>query len=379
MIGPGLTCVALLAGAACNQPCIGDPVGSVDTLRLLAGPIPTGPAPSKVAVGDLTGDGHADLLVTVTDADRILLLRGDGTGRFTSFEQFPGGEKPVDLALGDLDGDGDLDVAIANHETDYVTLLANDGRGDLEPLPGSPLRIELGPHPHAVLLADMDRDGNLDLLVDDRQGEAIVILSGDGRGRFAGLPERVDVGGDPYRGMVLGDLNGDGALDLVTPNAAEVAVMMGAGAGRFDPPRGIAADRPFEVGVGDMNGDGAPDLLIAEEPGRIRVLGGLRDGRFGDEPLFEIGFAPGAKAVGVGDIDGDGFADAGITSWNSNDALVLFGGPDGFRSEVAAAGENPWGVSVADLTGDGRAEIFVLDNTGHALRVYSSRSDDQEF
>ncbi|MCL7962538.1 MAG: VCBS repeat-containing protein [marine benthic group bacterium] len=376
MIFSGLACVALLALAACDQPRLDEQVGSADTLRLLAGPIATGPAPSKVAVGDLTGDGHADLLVSVTDADGLLLLGGDGTGRFNSFEQFPGGEKPVDLALGDLDGDGDLDVAVANHETDYVTLLANDGRGDFEPYPGSPLSVDLGPHPHAVLLSDLDRDGSLDLLVDDRQGEAILVYSGDGRGRFGTPPERVDVGGDPYRGMVLGDLDGDGGMDLVTPNAGEVAVMLGAESGRFDPPRGIAADRPFEVGLGDMNGDGALDLLIAEEPGRIRVLEGLGDGKFEVEPLFETRWAAGAKAVAVGDTDGDGLADAAVTNWNSNHALVLFGGQDEFRSELVTAGENPWGVSVADLTGDGRDEILVLDNEGDALRLYSSGSRD---
>lgn len=376
MIEFGPACVALLAFAAGDLPPSEYPPGSADTLQLLAGPIATGPAPSKVALGDLTGDGHADLLVTVSDADRILLLRGNGTGRFSSFEEIHGGEKPVDLTLGDVDGDGDLDVAIANHETDYVTLLANDGRGQLEPFPVSPLSVDLAPHPHAVLLADVDRDGDLDLLVDDRQGEAILVLSGDGRGHFGVPRERIDVGGDPYRGMVLGDLDGDGVLDLVTPNAGEVAVMIGAESGRFDPPRGIAADRPFEVGLGDMNGDGALDLVIAEEPGRVRVLGGRGNGEFAEEPMFETRLSSGAKAVSVGDIDGDGVSDAAITNWNSNNALVLFGGMDQFRSEYVPAGGNPWGVSIADLTGDGRAEVFLLDNTGNSLRIYSSRSDE---
>ena len=379
MIESGLACVALLALAVCDPPRPDESIGIADTLRLLAGPIATGPAPSKVAIGDLTGDGHADLLVTVSDADRILVLRGDGTGRFRSFEEIPGGEKPVDLALGDLDGDGDLDVAIANHETDYVTLLANDGEGGLYPYSHSPLHLELGPHPHAVLLSDLDRDGNLDLLVDDRQGEAILILSGDGRGRFGMPPERVDVGGDPYRGMVLGDLDGDGALDLVTPNAGEAAVVMGLEAGRFATPRGIPADRPFEVGLGDMNGDGALDLLIAEEPGRVRVLRGLGSGMFEDEPLFETRWAAGAKAVAVGDIDGDGLADAAVTNWNSPEALVLFGAEQDINRTFVEAGGNPWGVSVADINGDGPAEILVLDNTGNALRVYSNGRKDPDF
>jgi hypothetical protein len=376
VIESGLSICALLVVAACENPPIGEPAGNADTLRLVGSPIPTGPAPSKVAVGDLTGDGDADLLVTVTDADRVLLLRGDGSGRFRDASEFPAGENPVDVALGDLDGDGDLDAVIANHETDYLTTLENDGRGGLAPFPESPLTVELGPHPHAVLLSDLDRDGHLDLLVDDRQGEAVLIYAGDGKGGFDRPPTRVAVGGDPYRGMVLGDLNGDGFLDLVTPNATEVAVTLSDAAGGFDPPRGIPADRPFEVGLGNMDGDGALDLIVAEEPGRVRVLGGRRDGTFGDEPMVEIRWAPGAKAVAPGDIDGDGLSDAAVTSWDSNEALILFGGRSGIRQGFVEGGENPWGVALADLDGDGGAEILVLDNTGGMLRIYSNGPDD---
>jgi hypothetical protein len=359
--------ILLLAALVPAAPC---PAQTSDTLRLLAGPTRPGTAPSAVAAGDLDGDGRVDLLVTNTGDGTISLLVGDGAGGWTGIRAMPAGENPVDVAIGDLDRDGDLDAAIANHETDHVTLLANDGAGRLASFEDSPLGLELGPHPHAVELSDLDGDGRLDLLVDDRTGEAILLLRGEGDGTFASQVDRIAVGGDPYRGMVLADLDGDGLTDLVTPNRDEVAVVVRTPGGGFAPPFGIPASGPFEVGAGDLDGDGALDLVVAEEPGRVRVLAGRGDGSFGTEPWFEERWARGAKAVAVGDFDGDGTDDAAVTNWSSHEALVLFGGPDGIRTQRVEGGEHPWGIGAADLTGDGTDELLVLDNTGDALRVY---------
>jgi hypothetical protein len=365
--------VLLTVPLACGP---ADPSGTLsqasDTLRLVRSPISLGAAPSAAVAGDLTGDGQPDLLITNTDDGTVTLLVGDGSGQFPLRKSFPGGENPVDLALGDLDGDGDLDAAVANHETDYVTLLRNDGQGGLEPFSQSPRHLDLGLHPHAVLIADLDLDGHPDLLVDDRRGEAILLLRGAGDGGFDMDVVRFSVGGDPYRGMTLADVNGDGHLDIITPNRDEIAIVLRVDDGGFAAPEGIPADRPFEVRVGDLNGDGVPDLVVATEPGPVRVLSGSGDGTFLSEPIFEQRWAGGAKAVAIGDFDGDGIDDSAVTNWNSHDVLVLFGGSDGVRTARVTGGENPWGITAADLTGDGAAELLVLDNSGDALRVYSA-------
>ena len=369
----GLLGVLLTGALACGP---AKPSGSLspasDTLRLVGSPIALGEAPSAAVAGDLTGDGLPDLLITNTDDGTVTLLVGDGSGQFPLRKSFSGGENPVDLALGDLDGDGDLDAAVANHETDYVTLLRNDGQGGLEPFSHSPRHLDLGLHPHAVLIDDLDLDGHPDLLVDDRRGEAILLLRGAGDGGFDLDVVRFSVGGDPYRGMTLADVNLDGRLDLITPNRDEVAIVIRKNDGGFAAPEGIPSIGPFEVRVGDLDGDGVPDLVVATEPGLVSLLGGNGDGTFRAEPVFEQRWAAGAKAVAIGDFDGDGIDDAAVTNWNSHDVLVLFGGSDGIRTARVPGGENPWGVAAADLTGDGAAELLVLDNSGDALRVYSA-------
>ncbi|MFO7586596.1 MAG: VCBS repeat-containing protein [Gemmatimonadota bacterium] len=365
-------------------PGAGTPVGprsaasARDTLRPVGLPFTPGAAPSAVAAGDLTGDGRVDLLVANTDDGTVVLLAGDGAGGWSAARAIPAGENPVDVALGDLDGDGDLDAVVANHETDYVTLLANDGGGRLAPFPRSPLRLDLAPHPHAVELADLDGDGRLDLLVDDRHAEAILLLRGAGDGTFDRDAVRIDVGGDPYRGMYLADLDGDGLTDIITPNPRTVAVTLRSADGGFAPPREIPSAGPFEVGAGDLDGDGRLDLVVADEPGPVRVLAGNGDGTFRPTALFEHRWTSGAKAVAVGDFDGDGLDDAAVTCWSSRQALVLFGGRNGVRMQLVGGGENPWGVGTADLTGDGRDELLVLDNTGDALRVYGFDAESRD-
>jgi hypothetical protein len=339
-------------------------------LFVLATRLTVGNAPSAVAAGDMNGDGHEDLVVANTRSGTVTVLRGDGTGEFITFGEFAAGENPVDLALGNFDQDGDLDVALANHETLYLTLLLNDGNGGLEPADGSPLSLDVGPHPHAVLASDLDLDGHVDLLVDDRDGESIVVLRGLGAGAFASLATRIAVGGDPYRGMALGDLDGDGLSDLVTPNRGEIAVVLGASDTGFGAPRTIPADRPFAVALGDVNGDEALDLVFATEPGTVRVHRGDGGGFFARQAWFETEMPSGAKGIAVGDFNADGRTDAAIQNFSSSGVLILLGGDEQIRTSEVAGGENPWGLVTGDLNVDGRDDLVVLDYSGRVANVY---------
>ncbi len=343
-------------------------------LTLIGEPIAVGQGPSAVAAGDLNGDGNVDLVVANALSHDLTVLVGDGRGNFTSHGTFPAGENPDDVALGDFDLDGDLDAAIANHETQHLTLLLNDGASRFQPAPASPLPIAARPHPHAVRAFDVDHDGLLDLLVDDRAGRGVEILRGLGDAMFAAPGTRIDMGGDPYRGMAIGDVNGDGQVDLVTPNPSAVAIALGESGLAFRSPTSIPSDRPFAVGVGDLTGDGRLDVVVATEPGMVSVLVGLGDGRVAPDAALAWRMPAGAKGVAVGDVNGDGVADAAITNWGPPTVWVLFGGERVTTAE-AFGGENPWGLVLADLTGDGADELVVLDFAAGLARVYSSVGD----
>lgn len=327
---------------------------------------------ATVALADLDRDGHVD---AVAAAGRLHVLMGDGTGAMREHGTVEAGENPVGLSFGDANGDGVPDLAVANHETDYVTVLLGDGSGGFEPAPGSPIHVSVDPHPHAVVLADLDQDGRLDLLVDHRGAEAVLALRGMGNGRFELPGSVIPVGGDPYRGMVVADVNGDGRLDLLTPNRRDVGVRLASGRGglAFDEAPPVATPAPFSIGVADLTGDGTPDLVTASETdGFVRLLPGDGTGRFG-AAADSVAIATGeGKAVATGDVNGDGIADAVVTSYPSPTVVIMLGG-DTIQRLTLEATRNPWGLDVADLNGDGIDDPVVADQGAGRLYVFLSR------
>ncbi len=329
---------------------------------------------ATIAAADLNGDGHQDLVVG--GQPEIVIYLGDGTGRLTPATRAPGGEEPNDFALADLDGDGHLDIAVANHDTDYLTVLLGGGDGGFLPAIWSPIRLIVRPHPHVVRAADLDGDGHVDLVVDDRDGEGVLVLRGLGGGPLATPGISVPVGGDPYLGLALGDLNGDGRLDLVTPNPDHAGVLLGAVGAEiaFVPAAPVPATAPFAVALGHFDDDEHLDLLTAADEGSALVELFLGDGRGGFAPAADspFRFVPGGKNIVVGDFNGDGSDDAVVSSYHAREVLVLLGGPAAMKVGPLAGGEHPWGLAAADFNEDGRDDLVVVDDGAGRATLYLS-------
>lgn len=349
-------------------------LGGVDFARQS---VAAGRGPAAVAAGDVDGDGHPDLVVANQLGGDISILLGDGEGGFTARKRVAAGENPSDLALADLDVDGDLDVVVANHETQYLTILLGDGKGAFRAAANSPLRIAVSPHPHAIRAVDLDRDGHLDVVVDHRHGEGLLILRGLGGGTFEFPGKLVDTGGDPYRGMAIGDLDGDGQFDLVTPNPRKVGVVLARDARRLEyaPPRTVRVARPFAVALGDLSGDGVLDLVAASEYSRdVHVLLGDGQGGFRNAEGSPLAMTTGAKNIALGDFNGDGIADAAVASFTSPQVLLFLGGRDRPGRQASwPGGENPWGLAATDLNGDGKHDLVITDYANPRLTAYISQ------
>lgn len=333
-----------------------------------------------VLAAELTGDGRPDL--AVAGEGRVLILTGDGDGGFRRAGEYEAGEDPTGLAASDLDSDGDLDLAVANHETDYLTLLLNDGGGAFGPAQASPVRIEVTPHPHTVAAGDLDRDGRTELLVDHRSAGGLLTLYGNDQGDFE-PGEVVVLGGDPYRDVVVADLDGDGVLDLATPNERTVGFRLGRLGGGFGELRELDASRvaPYGLAAGDVNGDGVPDLAASSGEGGegAVVLLGDGSGSFRPAPGSPYAAARGFSALDVADLDGDGRDDLAVTSWDAGEVAILYGrdvdGGDGRAPVVRRVelGEGPWSVSAADFDADGRDDLAVAVTGESRVVVLLSR------
>src|SRR5262245_5839993 len=251
-----------------------------------------GGTPGSILSADVDGDGRPDLVVTDGRERRVVVLLGDGRG---GFRQAPGSPlttavPPHMAAVGDLDGDRRLDLLVTGHDSFDVYWGRGDGRGGVVPSADSPVRALDGerPHNHGLAAGDVDGDGDLDVLTTDDGVHAVAVLLGDGRGglrRAPGSPFRV--GQEPYP-LALADVNGDGRLDVVTPDVRgdSVSVLLGDGRGAFAPapqsPLHVTS-RPYFVALGDVDGDRRVDAVVShDDVSLVTVL--LGDGAGGFRP-----------------------------------------------------------------------------------------------
>ncbi len=374
----------LLASLLTASSCEAQPAARSPLVPAPGSPHAIGGEPADVAVGDVDGDGHADLAVVDGEGGALVVLSGDGAGGFGGPRRIglpPGLDPgPHFVVLGDLDGDGALDAAVTAHDSNDVVLMRGSGEGAFAPFPASPVASgnEPPPHNHGLVLADLDGDGDLDLLFGNQDRGTVAVLRNYGRGGFAPAP------GSPFPAVAspypfaVGDLDGDGAPDLAVPDlgGSTVALLRGGGDGTFAPFPGSPLEtppRPFSAALGDLNGDGHADLVVSHDDSpRASIHLGEGNGTFRRATDAETG--PGAWKIAVADYDGDGNQD--LAAGNRDDTVrLLLGAGDGtFRpGPVLPAGDGTWTLTTADLDANGKPDLVSLGATDGTISVWLQR------
>jgi hypothetical protein len=338
--------------------------------------------PVAVAAADLNGDGKLDLAVTSWDPStnrnslvNVLLGNGDGTFKpAVSYFTAPGdsgGAEPDSIVVVDVNGDGKLDLVTANAGSLSVSVLLGNGDGTFQP---AVLSFNIGANngsPHSMAIGDLNGDGKLDLVLTLDGDNNVSVMLGNGDGTFnAGVNYAV---GTRPGFVALADFNQDGKLDLAVANfgpfgsPSNVTILIGKGDGTFQPavnyPAGVG---PNSLVVGDFNRDGKLDLAVVNHTsvGTVNILLGNGDGTFQAAVNHLVGSFP--SFVTSVDFNQDGKLDLAVT--DSKGANLLLGNGNGTFQNIAdypAGGAPqivPWHLAAGDFNGDGAPDLAVVDS-----------------
>ena len=232
-----------------------------------------------------------------------------------------------------------------------------------------------GPSPYSITVGDVDGDGILDLATTSYSGAQVAILVGRGDGAF---PTTLFYNAGPNpTGVALADLTGDSRLDVAVSDFGDSSVRVllnqGTGANHLKQPPLVsaAAENPRGLAAGDLDGDGHVDLVVANlTSNSVSVLLGQGDGTFAPAVSYAVGMSP--HAVLIADLDGDGNPDVATADHGADTLSALLNQGKGVLADAVtvATGGGPYALVAYDLDGDGAVDLAAACEGASAVSVH---------
>ncbi len=396
-----LAAVVILAGTVIPAPAQTYPVRFPDPSTFVINNVVSGSYSDVqvAAVGDFNGDGKLDTVSWengggIFELD-VALGNGDGTFQPVLVQNtFPSGEQNIyAIAVGDFNGDHMLDVAVwgiyAPGNTSEVTIFLGNGNGTftMGGTYAAPNSADFNPGSNSLFAADFNGDGKLDLAaLTPYNGVFIFIGNGDGTFQTAVGYSTVDPNHtNEYTayGMAVGDLNGDGKLDIAVTESAGMAVLLNNGNGTFGTATyydsGLA---PFEaemgIAIGDVNKDKKNDIVITDYYGRILLYLNQGSGKFAVKGVVATLGRP-SWLVTIADINGDKKPDL-VVSDQYGEIFTFYGKGTGLFTAgpvypLQVDDAQPTNLVLADFNGDGALDLFKAGDQYKYGTVMLGRGD----
>ena len=303
---------------------------------------------------------------------------------FQSYEAYPVGSWPDAVAIGDVTGDGRSDVVMTTHfyfddANDYrLWVWAGRSDGELAAPVSYPTAATYASGPDTVAVGDVTGDGRSDVVL-GLAGLGIQVFP-----QAAGVlaaPSFTPIA-DSGR-LRLGRLDGDARLDVATLGwgTNTVSVLLNDGAGGWRSPVVYAAQHGGydDLEVGDVTGDGRDDLVVMSgqlyAAPNVSVLPQLAAGGFGAAAEYRVGTNVNTQGIGIGDVTGDGRKDV-VASYGGNrpaSSIAVFAQTaTGILAPPAAypSYDIPEPLDVADVDLDGRGDVVTLHGGWNEAGVY---------
>ena len=341
------------------------PIGGFDAPR----EIPVGAGPFDLSAGDVDRNGTPDLVVTTPDSRTIDVLLLGPSGELAGRRVLTGVGEAWGATLADLTRDGILDIVHSDYSTDSISVLRGRGDGTFTP---HIMRQPVSSRPQGVAAADFNHDGITDLAVASTGSSRLDILFGTPSG---GLTRTTMGAGRPLNVLAAADLDSDGWIDLAAASTSTgvLAILRGSASGFALAGTRATGASPRGVAIGDLNLDGRLDVATADySAGSVTLLLGRADGavlpdRWGDMPS-----GTGARAIAMGDFDHDGRLDVTVGGqsasrlWvHENSTFAVRGGLSFRREPIGVFGE---ALAAGDVNENGRIDLLgngavLLDGT----------------
>ena len=326
--------------------------------------------PYSIYSNDFNNDGNNDIVVSQNSSSLITLYYGNGNGTFGTAINISSSNNPAEIIGGDFNEDGIIDLATSGGVNNVWIFLAN-GLGGFN----SPTSYSASSYPTSLSTADFNNDGHLDLAVPNgNTANTISILLGSGTGTF-GAPTNFPVGTCPCGNSCVksADIDADGNIDLLVANqnSNDVSVLFGNGSGSFSTPVNYGVgNSPWSIELADFNSDTYIDIATSNRnSNNVSILLGNSIGSFSLSTNYAVGNLP--EQLKVADYDLDGKLDIATSDYNSNQVSILKGtGLGTFNTAITfSTATGPFALCNGDFNNDGNIDIATSNYTSSNISI----------